>query len=187
MCSQRVRFCRLWISGTEEDAEKLQLADRLLQAVLAEAQVVCIGQPMLIAGDLNADPAVVPCLAKGISAGRYVDLALAYSLGAGLAPVGLLGRELRVRVGISLLAVPMLLLLLSLAMSLVGGLLLTIQFLLAFVLVPGWLMLLALLFLSLFGLLLGWTLLIGPPRRPLVLSRMSGMCIGMNLGWFKRM
>ena len=42
---------------------------------------------MLIAGDLNADPAVIPCLAKGISAGRYVDLALAYSLGAGLTPV----------------------------------------------------------------------------------------------------
>ena len=71
--------------GAEEDADKLQLTDRLLQAVLAEAQVVCTGQPMLIAGDLNADPAVIPCLAKGISAGGYVDLALAYSLGAGLA------------------------------------------------------------------------------------------------------
>ena len=72
--------------GSEEDAEKLRLTDRLLQAVLVEAQMVCIGQPMLIAGDLNADPAVIPCLAKGISAGRYVDLALAYSLGAGVAP-----------------------------------------------------------------------------------------------------
>ena len=72
--------------GAEEDAEKLQLTDRLLQAVLAEAQVVCVGQPMHIAGDLNADPAVIPCLAKGIFAGRYVDLALAYSLGAGIAP-----------------------------------------------------------------------------------------------------
>ena len=72
--------------GAEEDAEKLQLTDRLLQAVLAEAQVVCVGQPMQIAGGLNADPAVIPCLAKGISAGRYVDLALAYSLGAGLTP-----------------------------------------------------------------------------------------------------
>ena len=41
---------------------------------------------MLIAGDLNDDPAVIPCLAKGIFAGRYVDLALAYSLGAGVAP-----------------------------------------------------------------------------------------------------
>ena len=72
--------------GAEEDAEKLRLTDRLLQAVLVEAQTVCIGQNMLIAGDLNADPAVIPCLAKGISAGRYVDLALAYSLGAGVAP-----------------------------------------------------------------------------------------------------
>ena len=72
--------------GAEEDAEKLRLTDRLLQAVLAEAQVICIGQPMIIAGDLNADPAVIPCLAKGIAAGRYVDLALAHSLGAGLAP-----------------------------------------------------------------------------------------------------
>ena len=72
--------------GAEENAEKLRLTDRLLQAVLAEAQVVCIGQPMLIAGDLNADPAVIPCLAKGMSAGRYVDLALAHSLGAGSIP-----------------------------------------------------------------------------------------------------
>ena len=72
--------------GAEEDAEKLRLTDRLLQAVLAEAQVVCLGQPLLIAGDLNADPAVIPCLAKGMSAGRYVDLALAHSLGAGSTP-----------------------------------------------------------------------------------------------------
>ena len=48
--------------------------------------MVCIGQPLLIAGDLNADPAVIPCLAKGISAGRFVDQALAFSLGAGVGP-----------------------------------------------------------------------------------------------------
>ena len=65
--------------GAEEDADKLRLTDRLLQAGLAEAQVV-------IAGDFNADPAVIPCLAKGMSAGRYVDLALAHSLGAGSTP-----------------------------------------------------------------------------------------------------
>ena len=40
---------------------------------------------MLIAGDLNADLAVIPCFAKGISAGRVVDLALAFSRGAGTA------------------------------------------------------------------------------------------------------
>ena len=47
----------------EEDPEKLVLTDKLLQAVLAEAQVVCVGQPLLIVGDLNADPGVIPCLA----------------------------------------------------------------------------------------------------------------------------
>ena len=41
---------------------------------------------LLIAGDLNADLAVIPCLSKGISTGRLVDLALAYSLGAGKKP-----------------------------------------------------------------------------------------------------
>ena len=33
---------------------------------------MCTRQPVLIAGDLNADPAVIPCLAKGISAGKFV-------------------------------------------------------------------------------------------------------------------
>ena len=91
--------------GAEGDARQLQLTDRLLQAVLAEAQVVWIGQPMLVAGDLNADPAVIPCLAKGISAGRYVDLALAYLLVLVLLLmllVGLVGRMVLVLVGISL-------------------------------------------------------------------------------------
>ena len=74
------------IRGAEEDAVKLQLTDKLLQAVLAEARVVCTGQLVLIAGDLDADPAVIPCLAKAISAGRFVDLALAYSLREGIGP-----------------------------------------------------------------------------------------------------
>ena len=60
--------------GAEEDPDKLRLTDKFLQAVLAEDQVICIGQPLLIAGDLNADSAVIPCLAKGFSAGRFVDL-----------------------------------------------------------------------------------------------------------------
>ena len=70
----------------EEDPDELGLTDKLLQAVFAEAQVVCIGQPLLTAGDLNADPVLIHCEAKGISAGRFVDLALAYSLGAGKKP-----------------------------------------------------------------------------------------------------
>ena len=41
---------------------------------------------MLIAGDLNADPEVISCLAKGIASGKFIDLALAFSTGAGCAP-----------------------------------------------------------------------------------------------------
>ena len=89
--------------GAEEDAEKLRLTDHLLQAVLAEAQVVCVGQPMLIAGDLNADPAVIPCLAKGISAGRFRVLILLLML-----LLGLIGRRVLVLVGIFLRGVPVL-------------------------------------------------------------------------------
>ena len=103
--------------GAEEDAEKLRLTDRLLQAVLAEARVVCVGQPMLIAGDLNADPAVIPCLAKGISAGRYVDLALACILKVLVSLlvllVRLIGMMVLVLVGIFLWGVRVLLLLLK--------------------------------------------------------------------------
>ena len=93
--------------------------------------MVCIGQPMLIAGDLNADPAVIPCLANGISAGRYVDLSLAYSLGTGLPPNATCRFSREDGTGSRrdfLWVVPVLLLLLRLVMLLIGGLLLTFQY-----------------------------------------------------------
>ena len=65
--------CCLRYQGVEEDPEKLSLTDRLLNTVLAEAQVVCVGQLVLIVGDFHADPGIVPCLAKGMSAGQFVD------------------------------------------------------------------------------------------------------------------
>ena len=55
----------------------------------------------------------------------------------------------------SLVGLLVLLLLLRLVMLLIGGSLLTFQYLLAFVLVPGWLTLPALLYVSLLGLLVG--------------------------------
>ena len=170
--------------GAEGDADQLLLTDELLQAVLAEAQVVCVGQPVLIASDLNADLAVITCLAEGISAGRFVDLALAYSLGAGVAPDVTCrfsredGTDSRrdFFVGCpSALAASHACYVTSHLISLL---------LLTSVLMLGWLMLLARLFVSLFGLLVGWTLLIGHPRRPLVLSRMSVMLKWTSLGWF---
>ena len=46
--------------GAESDPEKLTLADNVLAAVLAEAKVCCAGQPVVLVGDLNADPSVIP-------------------------------------------------------------------------------------------------------------------------------
>ena len=135
--------------GAEEDADKLHLADKLLQAVLAE--VVCVGQPMLIAGDLNADPAVIPCLALGMSAGRLtwllrIPLVLVFCL---TVLVLLIRVMVLVLVGIFELAVPMLSLLPRRAVLRTGGLLLTFLQSLCFVLLPGWLMSLALLLVNL--------------------------------------
>ena len=42
-----------------------------------------MGQPVLFVGDFHADPGLIPCLSKGIYSGRFVDLAAAYSAGAG--------------------------------------------------------------------------------------------------------
>ena len=72
--------------GSEEDSEKPSLTDQLLRAVPSEGQVVCVEQPLLIVGGFNADLGVIPCLAKGTSSGRFVDLALASSVRAGSEP-----------------------------------------------------------------------------------------------------
>ena len=57
--------------GAESDPEKLQLSDRLFAAVLAEARMCCAGQPVILVGDFNADPTVIPS-GKGYY-GRSLD------------------------------------------------------------------------------------------------------------------
>ena len=89
--------------------------------------MVCTGQPVLIAGDLNADPAVTPCLAKPVSEGRFVDLAWAYSPREGKRPAATCKFNL---------GVPMRLLLALLAWSLIGGFLLILLCLLPLVSCP---------------------------------------------------
>ena len=44
------------------------------------------GSRCLLLGDLNADPGINPCLVKGIATGRFIDLALAHSVGSGKEP-----------------------------------------------------------------------------------------------------
>ena len=72
--------------GAENDPEKLQLTDHLFAAVLTEARVCCCGQPVILAGDFNADPIVIPSLAKGISDGQWIDLERAFAFGRGVPP-----------------------------------------------------------------------------------------------------
>ena len=60
--------------GAESDPEKLQLSEHLFAAVLAEANMCCAGQPVILVGDFNADPTVIPSLAKGIMNGHWIDV-----------------------------------------------------------------------------------------------------------------
>ena len=176
--------------GAEGDPDQLKLTDKLLQAVLAEAQVVCIGQPLLINGDLNADPPVIPCL-------PLVFLLVGLWTRLWLAPLGLVGSQkllansswmsVLVLVGILSWVVLMRWLLPLLAGPLIGGFLLNFLCYLPLVLRNGRLRFPALLFPSLCGLHAGLTLLIGHLLLYLVLFRMPGMCIGMNLVYLLRL
>ena len=47
---------------------------------------VAFGQPCLLVVDFNVEPTKIPCLAKGISAGLWVDFGEAWALAAGLRP-----------------------------------------------------------------------------------------------------
>ena len=72
--------------GADSDAEQLSLTEQLFDAALGELSVVARGQPCLLVGDFNVEPTKIPCLAKGISAGLWVDLEEAWALAAGVKP-----------------------------------------------------------------------------------------------------
>ena len=68
------------------DTEQLALTDQLFDAALGELYVAALGQPCLLVGDFNVEPTKIPCLAKGISAGLWVDFGEAWAIAAGLQP-----------------------------------------------------------------------------------------------------
>ena len=72
--------------GSSDDSHKLSLTNKLLEAVIGEARACGSGQPVIISGDLNADPSVIPVTAKAIQCCDLVDLDAAYSAGRGEAP-----------------------------------------------------------------------------------------------------
>ena len=84
------RFMHLFVlygyQGADIDTEQLAVTDQLFDAALGELSVVARGQPCLLVGDFNVEPTKIPCLAKGISAGLWVDFEEAWALAAGLQP-----------------------------------------------------------------------------------------------------
>ena len=79
-------FVLYGFQGADADAEQLALTEQLFDAVSGELSVVARGQPCLLVGDFNVEPTKIPCLAKGISAGLWVDFGEAWALAAGLQP-----------------------------------------------------------------------------------------------------
>ena len=84
------RFMHLFVlngnQGADADAEQLALTEQLFDPVLGELNVVARGQLCLLLGNFNVEPTKIPCLAKGISAGLWVDFEEAWALAAGLQP-----------------------------------------------------------------------------------------------------
>ena len=72
--------------GADSSAERLQLTNQLFEAAMGELAVVARGQPCLIVGDFNVEPTKIPCLAKGISAGLWVDLEASWAAASGRVP-----------------------------------------------------------------------------------------------------
>ena len=54
--------------------------------MLAEAKMWCSGQPVVLVGDLNADPLVIPSLANWMADRAWIDVELAFADGRGVAP-----------------------------------------------------------------------------------------------------
>ena len=73
--------------------EQLALTEQLFDVALGELSVVAREQLAVIVGDFNVEPTKIPCLAKGISAGLWVELEKARALAAGLRPAATCKRD----------------------------------------------------------------------------------------------
>ena len=73
--------------GTDTDSEQLASTGELFDAALGELEMVARDQPCLIVGDFNVEATKILCLAKGISAGLWVDLLLGLLLVVGSLPL----------------------------------------------------------------------------------------------------
>ena len=79
----------LWFMGTmgaSDDPHELALTNKHLEAVICEAKACGTGQPVIISGDLNAEPSVIPVNAKVLKFCHLIDLEGAYASGRGVPP-----------------------------------------------------------------------------------------------------
>ena len=72
--------------GSCDDPHKLALTNKLMEAVIGEAKVCGACQPVVISGDLNAEPLFIPVTAKALQCRYLVYLEAAFSAGRGKAP-----------------------------------------------------------------------------------------------------
>ena len=79
--------------GADADPEQLAWTDQLFDAALGELSVVARGQPCMLVGDFNVGATKIPCLAKGIAAGLWVDLEVSWALATGRQPASTCMRE----------------------------------------------------------------------------------------------
>ena len=99
-CTLPLGACRLMhvvvlygYQGVDSDPEQLALTDQLFDAALGELSIVARGQPCMLVGDFNVEPTKTHCLAKGISAGLWVDLEGSWALATGRQPASTCMRE----------------------------------------------------------------------------------------------
>ena len=85
-------FCMV-IRGLILILNSFALTDQLFGAALGEFSVVARGQPCMLVGDFNVELTKIPCLAKGISAGLWVDLEVSWALATGRQPYSTCKRE----------------------------------------------------------------------------------------------
>ena len=62
--------------GSSEDSHKLALTNKLMEAVMCEVRGCGTGKPVIISGDLAAEPSVNPVTAKALKCGHLIELTM---------------------------------------------------------------------------------------------------------------
>ena len=64
--------CSYGYQGASENPHQLALTHKLLEAVICEARICGTGHPVILSGDFNVDPMLIPVVAEAVGGGRFV-------------------------------------------------------------------------------------------------------------------